>query len=118
MIYGFDKEEFMNQPVFATIEQETQYAVCSRDNRVIPWQSQEQSIVLHIGDRDYDVRDLVYRLLRTEGEVMALTEKVADLQTQGQVLKDKMSAREPEIDNNSKILDDFLKGEWKIKIDR
>jgi hypothetical protein len=33
------------------------------------------------------------------------------------VLEDKMSAREPEIDNNSKILEDFLKGEWKIRTD-
>jgi sirohydrochlorin ferrochelatase len=91
--------------------------VCDRDNGVKPWQSQERSIVLHIGNRNYDVRDLVYRLLRAEGEVMALMDKVADLQTHVRVLEDKMSAREPEIDNNSKILEDFLKGEWKIRTD-
>lgn len=117
MIEYFDKEEFMKAPISATIEQEIEYAVCGRGNRVNPWQSQEQSIVLHIGDHDYDVRDLVYRLLRAEGEVMMLMDKVADLQTHVQVLEDKMSVRELEIDYNTKALDDFLKNEWKIRID-
>ena len=113
MIEYFDKEDFMKAPTFVTIEQETEYAVCNRDSKVMPWQPQEPSIVLHIGDRDYDVRDLVYRLLRAEGEVMMLMDKVVDLQTHVQVLEDKMSAIEPEIDNNSKILYDFLKNHWK-----
>ena len=113
MIEYFDKEEFMKAPIFATIEQETQYAVVGRDDRVRPWQSQEQGIVLHIGDRDYDVRDLVYRLLRAEGEVMALMEKVADLQTHVQVLEDKMSVREPEINYDTTVLDEYIRGVWK-----
>ena len=117
MIEYFDKEEFMKAPLFATIEQDTQYAVCGRESKVISLRSQEPSIVLHIGDRDYDVRDLVYRLLRAEGEVMMLMDKVADLQNYVQVLKDKMNSREPKIDNNSRLLDDFLKGEQKMRID-
>ena len=116
MIEWYDKEEFMKAPVELHSTTETYDALGPRGNVIMPF-VQEQSIVLHIGDRDYDIRDLVYRLLRAEGEVMALMDKVADLQTHVQVLEDKMSAREPEIDNNSKILKDFLKGEWKIKID-
>lgn len=115
MIECFNKEEFMKAPVFTTIE----YAVCDEGDREKPLLLQEEpGIILHIGDRDYDVRDLVYRLLRAEGEVMVLMEKVADLQGHVQVLKDKMDIRDFEIDNNSKLLDDFLKGEWKIRFDR
>lgn len=117
MIEYFDKKEFMKAPTFATIEQEINDVVCDRGNSVMSL-PQEQSIVLHIGDRNYDVRDLVYRLLRAEGEIMALMETVTDLQGHVQALEDKMNAREPEIDNNSKLLDDFLKGEWKIRIER
>ena len=112
MINSFDKEIFMKAPTFATIEQETEYAVCDRGNRIMPL-PQEQSIILHIGDRDYDVRDLVYRLLRAEGEVMALMEKVADLQTHVQVLEDKMSVREIEPEYDAKVLDEFIRGVWK-----
>lgn len=113
MIECFNKEEFMKVPLFATIEQETQYAVCGRDNKVIPWQSQEQSIVLHIGDRDFDVRDLVYRLLRAEGEVMALMDKVVDLQGRVSQLEDKISAREIEPEYDTKVLDEYIRGIWK-----
>ena len=113
MIEYFDKDEFMKAPTFATIEQKTEYAVCGRDNSVKPWQLQEQSIVLHIGDRDYDVRDLVYRLLRAEGEVMALMDKVFDLQAHVQVLEDKMSVRELEPEYDTKILDEYIRGVWK-----
>ena len=113
MIECFDKEEFMKAPAFATIEQETEYAVCGRDNRVVPWQSQERSIVLHIGDRDYDIRDLVYRLLLAEGEVAALMDKVADLQTHVRVLEDKMSARKIEPEYDTKVLDEYIRGIWK-----
>ena len=116
MIEYFDKEEFMKAPVELRSVTETQNVLGPRGNVIMPL-IQEQSVVLHIGDRDYDVRDLVYRLLRAEGEVAMLMDKVADLQTHVRVLEDKMSAREPEIDNNSKLLDDFLKGEWKIRID-
>ena len=113
MIEYFDKEDFMKAPTFVTIEQETEYAVCNRDSKVMPWQPQEPSIVLHIGDRDYDVRDLVYRLWRAEGEVMMLMEKVADLQTHVQALEDKMSAREVEPKYDTKVLDEYIRGIWK-----
>lgn len=116
MIEYFDKEEFMKASVELHSVTETQDVLGPRGNVIMPL-IKENSFVLHIGDRGYDVRDLVYRLLRAEGEIMALMDKVADLQTHVQVLEDKMSAKEPEIDNNSKILDDFLKGEWKIRID-
>lgn len=108
MIEHFDKEEFMKAPTFATIEQEIEYTGC--DARFL--QPQEQSIMLHIGDRDYDVRDLVYRLLRAEDEVMTLMEKVVDLQTHVRVLEDQMSAIEPVIDYNYKVLEDFLKDQY------
>ena len=113
MIEYFDKEEFMKAPMFATIEKETEYAVCDRGNRVKPWQQSQERVVLHIGDRDYDIRDLVYRLLRAEGEVMALMDKVADLQTHVRVLKDKMNVREPELEYDTKVLDEYIRGVWK-----
>ena len=116
MIEHFDKEEFMKAPVELYSVTETYDVLGPRNNIIMPLMK-EESVVLHIGNRDYDIRDLVYRLLRAEGEVMALMDKVADLQTHVRVLEDKMSTREPEISYDSKLLEDFLTGEWKIKID-
>lgn len=80
MIECYNKEEFMKAPVEITFVKETCDAIGMSGRVIMPF-VYEQSIVLHVGDHDYDVRDLIYRLLRAEGEVMALMEKVADLQT-------------------------------------
>ena len=112
MIEYFDKEEFMKAPVEFHSVTETYDVLGPRNNVIMPFMK-EQSIVLHIGDRDYDIRDLVYRLLRAEGEVMALMDKVADLQTHVRVLEDKMSAREIEPEYDTKVLDEYIRGVWK-----
>lgn len=112
MIEWFDKEEFMKAPVELHSVTET-YDVLGPHNNVIMPFAQEQSIVLHIGGRDYDVRDLVYRLLRSEGEVMALMSTVADLQTRIQTLEGKMNAKETEPEYDTKVLDEYIRGVWK-----
>ena len=66
MIECFDKEEFMKAPVELHSVTETYDVLGPRNNVIMPF-IKEQSVVLHIGDRDYDIRDLVYRLLRAEG---------------------------------------------------
>lgn len=112
MIEYFDKEEFMKAPVELHSVTEIQEALGPRGNVIMPFM-QEKSIVLHIGDRDYDIRDLVYRLLRAEGEVMAFMDKVADLQTHVRALEDKMSVRELESEYDTKALDEYIRGVWK-----
>lgn len=116
MIEYFDKEEFLKAPVQITSVKETFDAIDMSGRVIMPF-VQEQSIALHIGDRDYDVRDLVYRLLRAEGEVAALMEKVADLQTHVSQLEDKMSTQKAEVSYNTKVLDDYIKGVWAEKVD-
>ena len=116
MIEYYNKDEFLSAPIEITSIKEIFDAIDMSGRVIMPF-VQEQSLVLHIGDRDYDVRDLVYRLLRAEGEVMALMEKVADLQTHIQVLEDKMGAQEPEVSYDMKALDDYIKGVWAKKVD-
>lgn len=115
MIEYFDKEEFMKAPVKFQSVTETYDVLGPRNNVIMPF-VQEKSIVLHIGDRDYDIRDLVYRLLRAESEVMALMDKVADLQTHVSQLEDKMGAQETEVSYDTKVLDDYIKGVWTEKV--
>ena len=44
---------------------------------------------------------------------MALMDKVADLQTHVRVLEDKMNVREPELEYDTKVLDEYIRGVWK-----
>lgn len=112
MIECFDKEEFMKAPVEIHSVTETQGILGSCGNVIMPF-AQEKSIVLHIGDRDYDIKDLVYRLVRAEGEIMALMDKIADLQTHVRTLEDKMSVRKIEPEYDTKVLDDYIRSIWK-----
>ena len=112
MIECFDKEEFMKAPVELHSVTETYEASGPHGSVIMPF-IKEQSFVLCIGGRDYDVRDLVYRLLRAESEVIALMEKVADLQTHVRVLENKMSVREVESEYDTKVLDEYIRGVWK-----
>ena len=112
MIEWYNKEEFMKAPVEIVTTRETCDAVDIGGRVIMPF-IQEPSLVLCIGGGEYDVRDLVYRLLRAEGEVMTLMEKVVDLQTHVWTLEDKMSAREPESEYDTKILDEYIRGVWK-----
>lgn len=112
MIEYFDKKEFMKAPVELHSVTESYDVLGPRNNVIMPF-VQEQSIVLHIGDHDYDVRDLVRRLLRAECDVVALMSTVADLKTQIEVLEEQMRDREAESNYNTKALDDFINGVWK-----
>ena len=112
MIEYFDKKDFMKAPVKLHSTTESYDVLGPRNNVIMPL-VQEQSIVLHIGDHEYDVQDLVRRLLRAEYDVMALMGAVADLKTQIEELEQQMRDREAESNYNMKALDDFINGVWK-----
>ena len=78
MIYGFNKEEFMNQPAFATIEQDTMEAIGPRGDIIHPFVG-EQTIVIHVGGQDYNLRVLVYRIFENEMKIATLENRVNNL---------------------------------------
>lgn len=94
MIYGFDKEEFMNEPVFATIEQNIMEAIGPRGNVIHPFADCEQSIVIHVGGNDYDVRDLVWRIFENEGKINTLENQVDALVDAVKFLKARLEIQE------------------------
>lgn len=75
MIDSFEKEQFMHQPVFVTIEQNTTEAIGPRGDVVHPF-AYEQNIVIHVGGSDYDVRDLVWRIFENESKINTLENQV------------------------------------------
>ena len=97
MIYVFDKEEFMNQPVFATIEQNIMEAIDPRGNVIHPFADNEQSIVIHVGGNDYDVRDLVWRIFENESRINTLENQVDALIDAVKILKTRLEAQEDRV---------------------
>ena len=97
MIYGFDKEEFMNQPVFATIEQNIMEAIGPRGNVIHPFADNEQSIAIHVGGQDYDVRDLVWRIFENESKIITLENQVDALIDAVKILKTRLEAQEDRV---------------------
>lgn len=93
MIYGFNKEEFMNQPVFATIEQDTMEAIGPRGDIIHPFVG-EQTIVIHVGGQDYDVRELVWKLESQEMEIYILKDKIEYLMVEIHNLNMRLAAQE------------------------
>lgn len=79
MINSFDKENFMQEPTSIDIQQEVQYAYGNLGNTAVAAFPMEQSVVLHIGERDYDVRELVYRLIEAEHNIYDLQHHIAQL---------------------------------------
>ena len=79
MINSFDLENFMQEPVSIDIQQEVQYAYGDLSNNPVAAFPMERSVVLHIGERDYDVRDLVQRLLEAERNICDLQHHIAQL---------------------------------------
>lgn len=75
MIDSFEKEYFMHQPLFATIEQDTTEAIGPRGNAIHPFVN-EQTIVIHFAGSDYDMRDLVWRIFENESQINALENQV------------------------------------------
>ena len=79
MINSFDLEKFMQEPVSIDIQQEVQYAYGNLGNNTVAAFPTGQSIVLHIGERDYDVRELVQRLLEAEYNIYDLQHHISQL---------------------------------------
>ena len=78
MIKGFNKEEFLAQPVEARIEQEIETAYDIRGNGISQF-PMEQTIILNIGGTDYDVRQLVYSLFDLQVCNARMTEEVKEM---------------------------------------
>lgn len=78
MIKGFNQEDFMSQPLSVDVTQETQYACDCFGNTVAAFPT-EQTIMIAVGGTEYDVRDLVWRLLRAEEATYDLQTQVAQL---------------------------------------
>ena len=78
MIKGFNKEEFLAQPVEARIEQEIETAYDVRGNNICQF-PMEQTIVLNIGGTDYDVRQLVYSLFDLQARNDRMTEEIKEM---------------------------------------
>lgn len=79
MIEQFTRTEFMHQPVEARIENTYVPLEADNDFNIRP-QALEQTIVLHVGGEDYDIRDLIWRLHDAEKHICRLTERVAILE--------------------------------------
>lgn len=79
MIHSFDKEAFMQAPVKIEIQQEVR-EIPTQDNRAFLLQPMERSLVLSIGDQDYDVRELVWRLLSAERQLWSMEYKIQQLE--------------------------------------
>ena len=71
MVKGFDKEEFMKNYAEIRVDR-----IASDDdllcNQACVVRPPEQTLVIHVNGEDYDVRELIWRLLRTEEELKVL----------------------------------------------
>ena len=78
MIDSFYKEQFIHQPIDITIEEDTLEARAPNGHIVAQW-SGERAISINIGNNDYDVRDLVWRIFENESRINALENQVDNL---------------------------------------
>jgi hypothetical protein len=58
----------MEEPMEIEVKREEQ-ELPVHDNSVCLLAPMEQTVVLHVGGKDYDLRELVYRLLCAEGNL-------------------------------------------------
>jgi hypothetical protein len=79
MIEQFTKEEFMHQPMEISIENTYVPLEADRERDIKP-QFLEQTIVMHVGGRDYDIRDLVWRLHEAEMRMCELEDRITRLE--------------------------------------
>lgn len=79
MIEQFTKEEFMHQPMEVRIENTYVPLEADKNCGIIP-QTLEQTIVLHVGGEDYDIRDLVWRLHEAEMRICELADRTTRLE--------------------------------------
>ena len=105
MIEWYDKEEFMKAPVELQSITETQNVLGPRGNILMPLR-QERTVMLHIGDKEYDIRDLIYRLLRAEAEIESLVTTVSSLQTR----MDQLADEQIDMHQDTDALEEYIKG--------
>ena len=79
MIEQFTKEEFMHQPVEIRVESTYMPLEADKDYGIKPLPL-EQTIVLHVGGEDYDVRDLIWRLHEAEMRICELVDRTERLE--------------------------------------
>ena len=88
MIECYTKEDFMRQPIEVTAIRETCDAIDIGGRVIMPF-PQEQTILLHVGGSEYDIRDLVWRIVRADREVFDLQTKVEALEEKMRVLEER-----------------------------
>lgn len=71
MIEHYNKEDFMCQPIEIMVTREA----CGTMS--FP---QEQTLLFHICGKDYDIRDLIWRIIRADGEIFELQNKIKALE--------------------------------------
>lgn len=72
MIEYFDKEQFLTEPVtIEVVNDVNDLPLHCDDVRVV--RPVEPSICIHVGEYDYDVRELIYRLIHAESQIHDLT---------------------------------------------
>lgn len=84
-------QEQEQEPVSIEFQQEVQYAYGDLGNTAVAAFPMERSVVLHIGERDYDVRELVNRLIEAEYNIYDLQSRVGQLCAQIDELKQQHS---------------------------
>ncbi len=94
MIRGFEREEFIHQPVEVVLRQEEElYALKDRGYDIRPM-PQEQTIVISVGGIEYDVRDLIWRIKSTEAEVDMLRDMIGRLRIEFDILNARLQVQE------------------------
>jgi hypothetical protein len=78
----------MHQPAEIKIERETQDIMDLAGNRILGF-PQEQTLVICVGGKDYDIRDLVWRIMRADREVFDLQNKVEALEEKMRELEER-----------------------------
>ena len=78
MIHPFDREEFVTSPMTIRIARKSpDLELLEHEKQTI--HRQEKSLVINICGMDYDVRELVWRLLRAEDQIGQLSLEVRRL---------------------------------------
>ena len=78
MIHPFDREEFINSPMTIRVARKSpDLELLEHGKQTI--HRQEESLVINICGMDYDVRELVWRLLRAEDQIGQLSLEVRRL---------------------------------------
>ena len=78
MIHPFDREEFIHSPMTIRLERKSP-SLESLDHGRQSMRPPEETIVISVCGMDYDLRELVWRLLRAEDQIGQLSLEVRRL---------------------------------------